>query len=130
MDLLEWLEKNNISQADMARKLNIFPNQINNILRAKHKPSLKLAQKIKEFTKDEVTYDDLFSIKPPEGPREKIMKMIVTDADIKEVIKEKIGQVIMEVLKEESCQSHILGLVDQYVKKHIDCESDCKKEAV
>lgn len=130
MDLLEWLEKNNISQADIARKLNVFPNQINNILRAKHKPSLKLAQKIKEFTNDEVTYDDLFSIKPPESPREKIMKMIVTDADIKEVIKQKIVQVITEVLKEESCQSHILELVNQYAKGYIICESDCKKEAM
>lgn len=130
MDLEFWMKKNNVTQAELAKKVDVFPNQINNILRGRHKPTVKFATKIREFTKGEVTFDDLFTIKPAESVREKINRMLVKDEDVKEVIKEKIGEVIMEVLKEKDCQSQILGLVDQYVKNQISCESDCKKESV
>lgn len=101
MQLAEWMKKNNISQTELARRIDVFPNQINNVIRGRHKPTLKLANKIKNETNGEVTLDDIFSISPPASLKERIENMIYTDREIQDIIKQKVAEAIDKSLKRE-----------------------------
>jgi len=103
MQLVEWMKKNNISQTELARRVGVFPNQINNIVRGRHKPALKLANKIKNETNGEVTLDDIFSITPPASLKERIENMIFTDREIQDIIKQKVAEAIEKSIKKEVC---------------------------
>jgi transcriptional regulator with XRE-family HTH domain len=58
MDLDEYLFRKNISQTDFAEQLDISRNHLGEILRGRRSPSVKLAKKIEELTKGEVTREE------------------------------------------------------------------------
>lgn len=62
MRLDKWLEKNSITQTSLARAVGVYPNQIHNILKGKYMPKADLAKKIRSYTKNEVTLDELYDI--------------------------------------------------------------------
>src|SRR4029077_7175903 len=75
MKLDEWMRKNSLSQTGFAKEIGCYPAQIHNILKGKYKPRPKLAKKIREYTNNEVTIDDLFNI-PSMDEQKKRKKMV------------------------------------------------------
>lgn len=62
MKLDEWMLKNDMSQTDLANSLNTYPNRVHSLLKGKYKPTPDFAKKIRSFTKNQVTLDDLYDI--------------------------------------------------------------------
>lgn len=58
MDLDEYLFRKKISQIEFANELGISRNHLGEILRGRRSPSVKLAKKIEELTKGEVTKEE------------------------------------------------------------------------
>lgn len=58
MDLDEYLFRKRVSQTDFAKELWISRNHLGEILRGRRSPSVKLAKKIEELTKNEVTKEE------------------------------------------------------------------------
>lgn len=58
MDLDEYLFRKKISQTDFASELEISRNHLGEILRGRRSPSVKLAKKIEQSTKGEVTKEE------------------------------------------------------------------------
>lgn len=58
MDLDEYLFRKKISQTDFALKLGVSRNHLGEIIRGRRTPSVKLAKKIEELTKGEVTREE------------------------------------------------------------------------
>lgn len=112
MDFNEWMEKNEITQADLARRLNVYPNQINNILRGKHKPSVKMCIKIKEFTKGAVTIDDLLNIKPCKTIKFKVNQFVITESDLHDFIKQKAKEAVEEIMQQQIIEKK-LGNIEE-----------------
>ncbi len=112
MDLESWMRKNGLTQAEMARKLDVFPNQVNNVLRGRHKPTIKFATKIKDLTNGEVTFDDIFTIKPTKTIKFKVNQFVITESDLHEFIKQKAKEAVEEVLQKHLSEKILENLVE------------------
>lgn len=59
MKLADWLKRNNMNQAELARRLGIAESTLSRIRRGKNTPGLDIAMKIEEYTRSEVSLQDL-----------------------------------------------------------------------
>ena len=62
MKLDEWMKTNNITQTKLANGVGVYPNQIHNLLKGRYRPKADFAKKIREFTKRQVSLDDIYDI--------------------------------------------------------------------
>jgi transcriptional regulator with XRE-family HTH domain len=60
MDLDEYLFRKRIFQTDFAKELGISRNHLGEMLRGRRSPSIKLAKRIEELTRGEVTKEAMF----------------------------------------------------------------------
>jgi len=65
MLLTEYLQNQNITKSEFARRINISATHMGDICNGKKNPSLALARRIIEVTEGKVTVGDLFH---PEAP--------------------------------------------------------------
>lgn len=68
MKLKEYLKKNNINYRTLAKQLDVHYQSVFRLANESTPPSLKLAKKIENLTKGEVSIMDLM---PPYAPRKK-----------------------------------------------------------
>jgi DNA-binding XRE family transcriptional regulator len=57
--LEKYLKSRNVTQSQLARKLNITPQTVANYIKGRRCPTLSIAYKIQEITRDEVTMREL-----------------------------------------------------------------------
>jgi len=62
MKLDEWMKKEDIKQAHLAKQLGVYPNQIHCLLKGKTRPKPYMAKKIRDLSGGQVTFDDIYGI--------------------------------------------------------------------
>ena len=65
MELKEYIEKNNLTERELALLIGISQQHVNRLIRKIANPSLPLAKKIKEATGGEVTIEEMLNCKLP-----------------------------------------------------------------
>lgn len=94
MKLDIWMKKNKITQTKMANDLNVYPGQIHNVLRGRYRPKADFAKKIRDYTQNQVSLDDIYDIPhyseaPPEEEQKKFNPYI-SPSEVAELVFEKI----------------------------------------
>lgn len=119
MDLEEWMIKNKIKQAKLAKDIDVYPSQISSLLNGRHKPSYKLAEKIKKYTNGEVTIEELFNIERHGNIKSKVMKTIEDDSEISSLISKKVVTAIEKIMSEKNLNELIKSSIMIELEKNI-----------
>ncbi len=62
MKLDIWMRENKVSQTKMANDLDLYPSQIHNVLKGRYRPKAEFAKKIRDYTQNQVSLDDIYDI--------------------------------------------------------------------
>jgi len=96
MKLDKWMELNNMTQTALAKELQVYPGQIHHILSGRWLPRPKLAKKIRDYTNNQVTLDDIYDM--PTRDEMEIKKAEEKKAFDPKIDYEEIAKIVLEKL--------------------------------
>lgn len=107
MKLKTWMAEYNYTQKSLSKDVGLTPSQICCFINGKTKPTLETAKKIVDFTKGEVSYEEIYEMSfKYEKPLEKVIQEESSENDSKRLA-ERLLEKIFEQFTPKSLKMPI-----------------------